>query len=59
MYFIHYAIIISIVHSDINLLIIDELAPKSSCGFDGISSKIIEMLKVYLTKPNAKYRYIS
>ncbi len=33
------------------LLIIDKLVPKSSCGFDGISSKIIKMIKVCLTKP--------
>ncbi len=32
------------------LLIIDKLAPKSSFGFDGISSKIIKMLKGTLTK---------
>ncbi len=33
------------------LLTVDKLAPKSSCGFDGISSKIIKMLKVSLAKP--------
>ncbi len=31
--------------------IIDRLAPKASCGFDGISSKIIKIIKTTLIKP--------
>ncbi len=31
--------------------IIDKLAPKTSCGSDGISSKIIKIIKTTLIKP--------
>ncbi len=31
--------------------IIDKLAPKTSCGFDGIWSKIIKIMKTTLIKP--------
>ncbi len=31
--------------------IIDKLAPKTSCGFDGISSKLLKTIKITLTTP--------
>ncbi len=32
--------------------IVDKLAPKTSCGFDGISTKTIKTIKAALFKPN-------
>ncbi len=39
------------ISEEITMSIIDKLAPKTSCGFDGISSKIIKIIKTTLIKP--------
>ncbi len=39
------------INEEIPLPIIDKVAPKSSCGFDGISSKMIKIIKTALIKP--------
>ncbi len=39
------------INEEINMSIIDKLAPKTSCGFDGIPSKIIKIIKATLIKP--------
>ncbi len=39
------------IRSDIINKIIDELAPKSSSGFDGLSTKFVKNLKNYLLQP--------
>ncbi len=39
------------ITEDITLSIVDKLAPKTSCGFDGISSKTIKTIKATLIKP--------
>ncbi len=38
------------INEDITLSIIDKLAPKTSYGFDGISSKTIKTIKATLIK---------
>ncbi len=39
------------INEEIVLSIIDKLAPKTSCGFDGISSKLVKSIKVALINP--------
>ncbi len=40
------------INEEITRSIIDKMAPKTSCGFDGISSKIIKIIKkTTLIKP--------
>ncbi len=39
------------IKDEIILLIVDKRAPKTSCGFDGISSKTIKTIKAALIKP--------
>ena len=39
------------INEEITLSIIDKLAPKTSCGFDGISSKMIKIIKAALIEP--------
>ncbi len=39
------------INEEITMSIIDKLTPKTSCGFDGISSKMIKIIKTTLIKP--------
>ena len=39
------------INDEITLSIVDKLAPKTSCGFDGISTKTIKTIKAALIKP--------
>ncbi len=39
------------INEGIVLSIIDKLEPKTSCGFDGISSKLVKSIKVALINP--------
>ncbi len=39
------------INEEITMSIIDKLAPKTSCGFDDISSNIIKIIKSTFIKP--------
>ncbi len=39
------------INDKITMSVIDKLAPKISCGLDGISSKMIKIIKTTLIKP--------
>jgi len=39
------------INDEVIISIIDKLAPKTSCGFDGVSSKMVKTIKVALIQP--------